>query len=469
MEFLRQWSLSSYTPPPPPPLVDEEGQEAVSTARLRQLFDIIDRNNDGTVTIQELQLSCELAGLRIKRREAQAMLRSIQLVPRSQEQEKEHGEQWNVSFEEFAQAFKRLDRFEYPGVLDEWRHRVAHANISENMVPVPPLLIARDFQKVHHFVMAQCAATLFSRTVTAPMELIRMQSQIDLSQPSPPVVSTLRTYYQQQGIQSLFAGNLTNVLRMVPFTMISSYTYSGLLNLTPTEKQSDPVFRSVLHGFSSALATIPTHPFDVVRSRLIAQAPDRSSPPSILPASAVSPSSSSSTFSFPAPPPNTQEAYYRNTWHALKRIAQEEGYRHGLFKGLGAALFSLVPFGATYSFVNVQLLNYMSEVPFEWGLYKVMGCGVVAGSVATVLTQPLEVVKRQLMIGHDPFLAAQGYERKDIPRTHTLRAATEFIFKRYGARVFFNGLSLSFYKTVPMLGVSLLVREELLKATHYQR
>jgi hypothetical protein len=240
---------------------------------------------------------------------------------------------------------------------------------------------------------------------------------------------------------------------MLPYTAISAYTFCGLLLYVPEEQKLSPVVRSSLGAISSVVGTISTHPLDVVRARLVAQAPS----PAELGVTTVA-----------------QAPYYRGITHALSRIAEEEGVR-GLCKGLSPALLAVVPFAVLYSGVYVEVLKRLDgHVPYPLGLWKVVMAGTAAGTVAGVATHPLEVVRRQMELQHTGFQQAEGVvtvqttpqgqqplvavEQRQAGIVRTGRA----IVQQAGWRALFSGLQISFYKTVPMLSITLLTREEML-------
>ena len=100
---------------------------------------------------------------------------------------------------------------------------------------------------------------------------------------------------------------------------------------------------------------------------------------------------------------------YRGTFHALKTIYQQEGFRE-LFSGYKATLFRDLPFSA------LQFAFYEQEqkIAKSWMGSKDIGLpleiltGASAGGMAGVLTCPMDVVKTRIQTELDPEIIAQA-------------------------------------------------------------
>ena len=100
---------------------------------------------------------------------------------------------------------------------------------------------------------------------------------------------------------------------------------------------------------------------------------------------------------------------YRGTFHALKTIYQQEGFRE-LFSGYKATLFRDLPFSA------LQFAFYEQEQKLakSWMGIKDIGLpleiltGASAGGMAGVLTCPMDVVKTRIQTELDPEIIAQA-------------------------------------------------------------
>lgn len=118
---------------------------------------------------------------------------------------------------------------------------------------------------------------------------------------------------------------------------------------------------------------------------------------------------------------------YGSLTEALKVIYRTEGTR-GLFSGLVPTLFRDAPFSGIYLMFYTQT---KSAIPKDWkeGTYKAptdFGSGLIAGLLASFVTQPPDVIKTQMQL----YPAKFG----------RLKPAVLFIYQEYGISGFFKGI-----------------------------
>lgn len=117
---------------------------------------------------------------------------------------------------------------------------------------------------------------------------------------------------------------------------------------------------------------------------------------------------------------------YSSVFGALRSVCSTEGPR-ALFSGLTATLLRDAPFSGIYVMFYTQTKRTLppeisSSVYAPLGNF---GCGVLAGVMASLVTQPADVVKTHVQ------LSPQEYRRT--------RDALRFIYKEYGFSGFFRG------------------------------
>ncbi|NXG96761.1 S2538 protein, partial [Loxia leucoptera] len=121
---------------------------------------------------------------------------------------------------------------------------------------------------------------------------------------------------------------------------------------------------------------------------------------------------------------------YGSVYGALKSIYQTEG-ACGMFSGLTATLLRDAPFSGIYLMFYTQTKNLTSQGEAECQLDPVLmpllnfGCGVFAGILASLVTQPADVIKTHMQ------LSPQKY--------HRTSQAIAFIYKDFGLVGFFRG------------------------------
>lgn len=117
---------------------------------------------------------------------------------------------------------------------------------------------------------------------------------------------------------------------------------------------------------------------------------------------------------------------YASVCEALRTIYRSEGHR-GLFSGLTATLLRDAPFSGIYLMFYNQTKNIMPHDQLDAALIPVVNfsCGIFAGILASLVTQPADVIKTHMQLSPVKF--------------QWIGQAVTFIFKDYGLRGFFQG------------------------------
>ncbi|XP_031445904.1 mitochondrial glycine transporter [Phasianus colchicus] len=117
---------------------------------------------------------------------------------------------------------------------------------------------------------------------------------------------------------------------------------------------------------------------------------------------------------------------YGSVYGALKSIYQTEGAR-GMFSGLTATLLRDAPFSGIYLMFYTQTKKLTPQVQLDPVLMPVVnfGCGIFAGVLASLATQPADVIKTHMQ------LSPEKYRRTS--------QAIAFIYKDFGLVGFFRG------------------------------
>ncbi|XP_068942230.1 mitochondrial glycine transporter [Petaurus breviceps papuanus] len=117
---------------------------------------------------------------------------------------------------------------------------------------------------------------------------------------------------------------------------------------------------------------------------------------------------------------------YESIHSALKNIYRTEGHR-GLFRGLTATLLRDAPFSGIYLMFYNQTKKVVMKDELDTTIVPFMNfsCGAFAGILASLATQPADVVKTHMQLSPEKF--------QRINQTVTV------IFKDYGLVGFFHG------------------------------
>ncbi|XP_047911694.2 mitochondrial glycine transporter isoform X3 [Anser cygnoides] len=95
---------------------------------------------------------------------------------------------------------------------------------------------------------------------------------------------------------------------------------------------------------------------------------------------------------------------YRSVYGALKNIYQTEGAR-GMFSGLTATLLRDAPFSGIYLMFYTQTKKLTPQDYLDPVLMPLMnfGCGIFAGILASLATQPADVIKTHMQLSPEKY------------------------------------------------------------------
>ncbi|XP_023556408.1 solute carrier family 25 member 38 [Octodon degus] len=117
---------------------------------------------------------------------------------------------------------------------------------------------------------------------------------------------------------------------------------------------------------------------------------------------------------------------YESIYTALRSIYRSEGHR-GLFSGLTATLLRDAPFSGIYLMFYSQTKSIVLHDQLDVAFVPIVNfsCGVFAGILASLVTQPADVIKTHMQLSPVKF--------------QWIGQAVTLIFKDYGLRGFFQG------------------------------
>jgi len=245
-------------------------------------------------------------------------------------------------------------------------------------------------------------AGALSRTLTAPLELNKIQKQNHFM-PNATIKDVLR----KEGVRHLWKGNGVNCLRIIPQHAIVFATCRQIREKKIIKNKN---FNYLLSGmFGGITAMMCIYPFETIRSRLTLQ---------------------------------TNKSYYNGITDAFLKIVKGEGFR-GLYKGMHTSLYG---FGL-YSGLNFSFYHYYKEktknIVMNDDMKKLL-CGGFTGLSSVTLTYPTDLVRRRLQIqGFDP----------SVPKYDGIIDCVRKIVKKEGYRGLYRGLNATYIKLFPSVAI----------------
>ncbi|XP_013392430.1 solute carrier family 25 member 38-B-like isoform X1 [Lingula anatina] len=245
-----------------------------------------------------------------------------------------------------------------------------------------------------------CSVLLFQ-----PLDLIktRLQSSVVKGQHPVAIWTIVSSVFRQDNIRGFWRGLTPSILRCVPGVGVY---FSSLHWLRTNFGSSNPSSIELLSFgvFARCIAGVTLSPFTVIKTRY------------------------------------ESDVYkYNSITSAARAIYQGEGIR-GLYCGLSATLLRDAPFSGLYLWFYTRIKAHVPEGAVQENYMPLVyfGSGIVAGSMASLVTQPFDVVKTHLQLYPEKFKGyiviikhiyqhhgLVGFVRGIVPRTlrRTLMAA----------------------------------------------
>ena len=247
------------------------------------------------------------------------------------------------------------------------------------------------------------AAGAISRTVTAPLELYKIQSQ---NRYMP--YSTMKDTLRKEGLRGLWKGNLINCLRVSPQMAVTfsvfNFAQQNIFSLLPTKYQHYNNFLSGAVGGAVSMTTI--YPLENIRSRLTLQ---------------------------------TNNSHYNGILDVLKRTSIRE-----LYAGLRMSIIGFAPYTAL-SFGFYHWFKDMFSNAYKWtGSTAHLMSGGLSGLVAVTIVYPTDLIRRRLQLqGFDP----------SVPKYDGIIDSIRKIYACERIPGFYRGLTANYIKLFPTISI----------------
>ncbi|KAK4586745.1 hypothetical protein RGQ29_023780 [Quercus rubra] len=297
-----------------------------------------------------------------------------------------------------------------------------------------------------------------SRTVTSPLDVIKIRFQVQLEPTSswPLLRSNLsgtskytgmfqatKDILREEGLPGFWRGNVPALLMVMPYTAIQFTVLHKLKTFASGSSKSEdhiqlsPYLSYVSGALAGCAATVGSYPFDLLRTILASQG---------------------------------EPKVYPTMRSAFVDIVRARGFR-GLYAGLSPTLVEIIPyaglqFGTYDTFKRWTLawnrirasnsgLNYTEDGITSFQLFL---CGLAAGTCAKLVCHPLDVVKKRFQVEglpRHPRYGARVEHRAYKNMCHALRQ----ILQMEGWAGLYKGIVPSTVKAAPAGAVTFVAYE----------
>ncbi|KAJ8748369.1 hypothetical protein K2173_003006 [Erythroxylum novogranatense] len=285
-------------------------------------------------------------------------------------------------------------------------------------------LVVKPSKIIYHFGTSGLAVAV-ATGITHPLDVLKVRLQMQLVGQKGPLTGMGRLFFQllkNEGPGALYLGLTPALLRSILYGGLRLGLYEPSKYVCNLAFGSTNILVKIASGaFAGATATALTNPTEVLKVRLQMNANDRRGPIA-----------------------------------EMRRIASEEGIR-ALWKGVGPAMARASALTAsqlaTYDETKRALLRW---TPLEEGFNLHLISSTVAGTVSTLITAPIDMIKTRLMLQQDS-KTTKRYK-------NGFHCAYKVVFTE-GPRSLYKGGFAIFARLGPQTMITFVVCEKLRKLT----
>lgn len=276
----------------------------------------------------------------------------------------------------------------------------------------------QKFIDANKMVVAGGTAGACARTASAPLDRIKLLFQVQGVATSglkgteyAGLGQAFYKIYTEEGILAFWKGNLTNLIRIVPYSSAQLSANDFYKRVLADEKGDLTLVKRLTSGALAGMtATALTHPLDTIRLRL----------------------------ALPNHP-------YKGMVDAFVTVARVEGPM-ALLKGLPATLAGIAPYAATnFAAYDVAKTVVYKKLEIEQNWMTNMAIGAGTGTFAATVCYPLDTVRRRMQMSGSNYTSSFDC----ISKT----------FKVEGVRGFFKGWMANTLKVVPQNSIRFVTYE----------
>ncbi|XP_041847321.1 solute carrier family 25 member 24, like [Melanotaenia boesemani] len=288
-------------------------------------------------------------------------------------------------------------------LVSSWKHSLVFDVGESRAMPIEFPEEASGFGAWRAFVLAAGLADAVSRTVTAPIDRLKTQLQVRGSKALSQGFQEMRA----GGLRSMWQGNAVNMLKGTPQSTLQCLIYTQMKVYTQhtTQETLTVQQRFGLGCTSGAVAHAVFYPLEVLKVRL-----------------------------------NLQQA---GTYHGVAACLRSI-YRHeslsSFYRGFKPSILCMIPYAGVECAVHQSIISWAKNDPAYNSESKLFFFSFVAFALGQISSYPLAVIRTQQQ--------AQAFSSDSRPASGVLPGLVG-IYERNGFRGFYNGMGASFIRAIP--------------------
>ncbi|CAD5229607.1 unnamed protein product [Bursaphelenchus okinawaensis] len=326
-------------------------------------------------------------------------------------------------FKEFMLLYPSADPLE---IAKFWRHNLVIDIGEDSLIPedFSPLELETGVWWRH--LVAGGVAGCMSRTCTAPLDRLKVFLQVHSNKQNPyGVLGAIRYLHSEGGVRSFWRGNGINVIKIAPESAFKFMAYEQMKRVIQRVRCKEEL--TILERFAAgasagAIAQSIIYPLEVLKTRLALR---------------KSGQMDKGLFSF------------------AKHIYKYEGFSC-FYKGYIPNLLGIIPYAgidlAIYETLKgYYLQHYQVSDP---GVLALLACGTCSSTCGQLASYPLALIRTRLQ-------ARTICQDKNQP--DTMVGQFRYIIRNEGPAGLYRGITPNFMKVIPAVSISYVVYESVRK------
>lgn len=359
-----------------------------------------------------------------------------------------------IDFKEWRDFLLLLPRQPTLENIFSYYQDVYDVDMNVEQVPIPPSILKNaaggstgdPFTSRLKYFVAGGISGAFSRSVTAPLDRVKVYLQIQLVQDARATGGgrqfwrAVQRIYAVDGLRGFYRGNGLNIVKIVPESAIKFMVFENAKMLVHRyEKTQDKnhisLFgRFVSGGVAGLCSQFFIYPIETVKTRVMAQIPDVSQSHSQAGPSIV--------------------------WRTCSDLWRAGGIKM-FFRGCVPALIGIVPYAGidfcVFETLKLSFLRYMSpdrqlaqNGELTPGAAVLLSCGMISGAAGVISVYPFSLVRARLQAQGTPSHPEVYSSPWDVVRR---------TYQRERLAGFYKGLSPTLMKVLPAISLGYLAYE----------
>ncbi|XP_034356513.1 mitochondrial adenyl nucleotide antiporter SLC25A24-like [Arvicanthis niloticus] len=375
--------------------------------KMKLAFKSLDKNDDGKIDASEIAAAVRSLGIHISLSQAKDILKSM-----------DSDGSMTIDWDEWRDFFFFHPAKNVTDIVRFWKHSTI-IDIGES-ISIPDEFTEQEKRSGEWWkrLVAAGIASAITRTCTAPLDRLKIMIQVQsLKVSKMGLVHVFKQMVKEGGFFSLWRGNGVNIFKIAPETAIKIGAYEQYKRLLSFDDAHLGVLQRFIAG-SMAGVTSQTcvYPLEVLKTRLNLG----------------------------------KTGEYSGIIDCGRKLLKREGIQ-AFSKGYVPNLLGIIPYAGLDLTIFELLKNYWlehyAENSVNPGIAIVLGCSTLSHTVGQLASFPMNLLRTRMQ--------ADKLEKKTVRMIQLIRE----IHTKEGKKGFYRGLTPSFLKLLPAVGIGCVAHE----------